>query len=82
VWVGNYRRRAFAKVVKAAGLPAKVTPHKLRHTCATVALGAGADVRSVAALLGHERASMTLDVYAHAIPERVAEAMQKLERAL
>jgi integrase len=82
VWVGNHRRRTFARLVMAAGLPASVTPHALRHSCATLALGAGADVRSVAALLGHEKPSITWDAYSHAIPGRVAEAMQKLESAL
>jgi integrase len=38
-------------------------PHELRHTCASLAVSAGANVKVVQRLLGHEKASVTLDVY-------------------
>ena len=42
--------------------------HELRHTTATLLLGNGVDVKTVQTRLGHSRASVTLDQYAHAIP--------------
>ncbi len=42
--------------------------HELRHTAATLALGCGAPVKDVQARLGHASASLTLDIYGHAIP--------------
>ncbi len=42
--------------------------HELRHTQATMLLGAGTDVKTVQTRLGHASASLTLDVYGHAIP--------------
>ena len=36
-----------------------VTPHGLRHTCATLLLASGADVRTVRDLLGHESVATT-----------------------
>jgi integrase len=45
-------RRAWARVVNMAGLSAEVTPHVLRHTCATWALQEGVEQWHVAALLG------------------------------
>jgi integrase len=44
--------------------------HDLRHFSVTTLIGAGVDVRTVADRHGHARATMTLDRYAHALPER------------
>jgi integrase/recombinase XerD len=38
----------------------QITPHQLRHSCATLLLNAGAPVLSVQALLGHEKVDTTL----------------------
>ncbi len=44
-----------------------ISPHALRHTVATLAITAGADVSSVQALLGHEDARVTARIYSHAV---------------
>jgi integrase len=41
-----------------------MTPHDLRHTAASLAVSAGANVKAVQRMLGHASAAMTLDVYA------------------
>lgn len=51
---------------KLAGIDAKWRLHDLRHWSATVAIGQGHDVRTVAGRLGHANPAMTLRVYAHA----------------
>ena len=48
--------------------------HDLRHFSVTTLIAAGVDVRTVAERHGHARATMTLDLYAHALPERDREA--------
>jgi integrase len=53
----------FAKAVKESRVP-RVTPHDLRHTAASLAVSAGANVKAVQRMLGHASAAMTLDVYA------------------
>jgi len=40
-----------------------LTPHELRHTAASLAVSAGANVKAVQKMLGHASAAMTLDVY-------------------
>ena len=42
----------------------RLTPHDLRHTAASLAGQAGANVKAVQRMLGHARAAMTLDTYA------------------
>ena len=51
---------------KLSGIDAKWRLHDLRHWSATVAIGQGHDVRTVAGRLGHANPAMTLRVYAHA----------------
>ena len=41
-----------------------ITPHDLRHTAASLAISAGVNVKAVQRMLGHAKASMTLDAYA------------------
>ncbi|KUI43873.1 integrase [Mycobacterium sp. GA-1199] len=53
----------FNKAVTSAKVP-RVTPHDLRHTAASLAVSAGANVKAVQRMLGHASAAMTLDIYA------------------
>ncbi len=62
--VGGARRSWFDRSVRDAGLPAGFHPHELRHTAASLAVSAGANVNAVQRMLGHSKASMTLDTYA------------------
>lgn len=50
--------------------------HELRHTQATQLLANGVDVKTVQSRLGHSDASLTLNQYAHAIPDNDEKAAQ------
>ena len=56
---GRAVQLALKRYLAAAGLDAKITPHKLRHTFATHLLDHGADLRSVQELLGHAQLTTT-----------------------
>ena len=57
------------------------SPHDLRHTCATLLLSNGADVKSVQAILGHADASTTLNFYVRADMQQMTDAVNKYAKA-
>lgn len=56
--------------------------HDLRHTSATLLLSDGTDIETVSRRLGHSKASVTLDIYGHALPENDRKAAEALESML
>lgn len=77
----NWRIREFNPAITAAGLDLpNFTPHGLRHTAASLAIAAGADVKVIQTMLGHKDAAMTLDIYGHLFPDRLDEVATALNR--
>lgn len=68
LWKCSFLRWSFDPDVHDANVR-QIRFHDLRHTHATLALAAGANLRSVAARLGHADPAFTLKIYAHALPE-------------
>ena len=68
----NYSRwwRDFRREAEFSDLQFK----SLRHTQATYLLGNGADIKTVQTRLGHANASVTLNIYAHALPQNDEQA--------
>ncbi|MBF6358381.1 site-specific integrase [Nocardia higoensis] len=67
----------FAGAVKRSKVQ-PITPHDLRHTCASLAISAGVNVLALARMLGHADPSVTLRVYADLFDtdlDAVAEAL-------
>jgi integrase len=61
-------------VFDAAAIKAGVaglSPHELRHTCASLAIRSRASIKTVEGLLGHKTATMTLDNYGHLYPDEL-----------
>lgn len=68
----------FKRIAASIGRP-DARPHDLRHTAATVAIAAGADIKSVQDLLGHATASFTLNVYAHTSDQMKKDAAARMQ---
>lgn len=64
----------FSGLCEDLGLPPESHFHALRHTWASEALDGGADIRTVAEILGHVREGFTLETYTHMMPGRDHEA--------
>lgn len=60
--------------IKNAGLSSKYSTHKLRHTAATLMYRAGADIRSIQEILGHESVSTT-QIYTHVMEDQLRNAV-------
>ncbi|TFB95594.1 site-specific integrase [Cryobacterium sp. MDB1-18-2] len=58
-----FRRGFLTAAAAEIGVPG-LTPHELRHTCASLAVSAGANVKALQRMLGHASAKETLDTYA------------------
>jgi integrase len=82
----NWRARVFRPAVKSCQAVDEtfptITPHDLRHTAASLAVSARANVKAVQRMLGHAKASMTLDTYADLFDDDLDEVADRLDAAI
>ncbi len=69
------------ELCQRAGVPMRPA-HYLRHCHATLLAASGLDVKTLQRRLGHSQASVTLDVYAHALSELDRRAAMMVEQSL
>ncbi|MFW0790057.1 tyrosine-type recombinase/integrase [Gordonia sp. CPCC 205333] len=75
-----YERGWWQQSVKGAGIP-RITPHDLRHTAASLAVQAGANVKALQRMPGHKRATETLDIYADLFDDDLEGIADRLDEA-
>lgn len=75
-------RRAFRRVLRAAGIRRRIRVHDLRHTYASLAIQRGVPLLVVSRQLGHGSIGVTADVYGHLDPEATRGAAEAWERIL
>lgn len=76
----RFARQSIARIVKVinANSPSpkeKLTPHKLRHTSATMMYKSGADIRTLQHILGHSSVATT-QIYTHIEDEQIQEVLK------
>ena len=74
----NARSAWFDAAARAIGEPG-LTPHELRHTAASLAIKAGANVKAVQRMLGHASAAMTLDRYTDLFDDDLDDVADRLD---
>lgn len=74
-------RREFDRACATVGIEGLV-PHGLRHTTASLAISAGANVKVVQRMLGHATAAMTLDLYGHLLDDDLTAVADALGNAI
>lgn len=65
---------------KQVGVP-QIRFHDLRHSCATLSLEQGMDIKTISYMLGHTDAGFTMNTYMHVtdtMQQTVADAMGNL----
>ena len=80
----KWLRSRVSCIGKAAGIE-KLSPHRLRHTCATRLLNAGMDITRIQKLLGHKMLSTTMiyaRVHDHTLEKDYYQAMNRIELQL
>ncbi|MCI9146539.1 MAG: tyrosine-type recombinase/integrase, partial [Eubacterium sp.] len=83
---GTYRdqnavTRKFKRMLRRAGLPESTRFHDLRHTCATIALEEGVEIKALSSMLGHSDVAFTMNTYVHATKKLKTSAADKMEAA-
>lgn len=66
----DYITTLFKKATKAFGRP-EITLHKLRHSCASMLINKGWDIKQLQYWLGHADTSTTLNIYSHYNKQRL-----------
>ncbi len=72
---------AVERIGKEASIRERISPHRLRHTLATLAINRGMPLESIAALLGHRSLSMTM-IYARIGNRTVQQEYSKVSQRL
>ncbi len=63
-------KNAWGATLRRAGITRRIRPHDLRHAFATEAIAAGADIGTVAKLMGHSSPAMILNHYQFVMDEQ------------
>lgn len=73
-------KRAWKSMLERAGITRRIRPYDLRHTFGTQLLANGADIGTVASLMGHSNPQMLLTHYQYVLDEQKKSAINRLPK--
>ena len=71
-------QRGWKAALRRAGIARNIRPYDLRHAFATEAIAAGADIGTVAKLMGHTSLTMILKHYQHVLNSQKVATMEAI----
>ena len=74
-------RKALGRAARRAGI-GHIRPHDLRHTCASLLIAEGLNIKQVSSHLRHSSVGVTLDTYGHLYPGDRNEVAHAMDRVL
>lgn len=80
IWPRHFNRQ-YTALLKKAGLEHK-KPHTMRHTCASLLLEAGEELKVVQEILGHSRIATTADIYSHLTEKTMEKSLDKMSEMI
>lgn len=78
---GTSLTHTFHRLLEVEEIPQR-TFHTLRHTAATLMLGAGVDLKTVSTVLGHSQIGLTADTYGATLPGLKRQAAEQMDGVL
>lgn len=75
--MGNFRNRMYYPALEKAGVR-KLSPHKARHTFASMLNKAGANKVYIQKLIGHANYAVTANTYTHSDVEELRKAIEMI----
>jgi len=73
------RFEVLAKEMEKRGYP-RLTLHDLRHSCATLMLEAGVNIKIISSILGHHSAAFTMQTYIQSSETMEQDALEKINK--
>ena len=70
---------AYKTIVRSAGIEDPQGIHTLRHTCASLLIRNGVDIKIISEMLGHSSVSFTYDTYIHIIEEHAKSVIEEID---
>ena len=78
-WRYHDAAEMFRVAAKAVGLKPGQGMHQLRHTCVSVLIEKGANIKQIQYWVGHSSITETMDTYGHLFPESMDDLANKLD---